>query len=32
MEAISKYAPGADLYVIRNPAALTRLLAKLAGK
>jgi adenylate kinase family enzyme len=32
MEAIAKYAPGAEVYVIRNPAALTRLVAKLAGK
>jgi adenylate kinase family enzyme len=27
MEAIAKHAPGANLYVIRNPAALTRLVA-----
>src|SRR4029077_11477789 len=31
MEAISKHASGADLYVIRNPKALTQLVAKLAG-
>ena len=32
MEAISKHASGADLYVIRSPKALTRLVAKLAGE
>ena len=32
IEAIARHAPGADLYVIRNPAVLTRLVAKLAGK
>jgi adenylate kinase family enzyme len=31
MEAIAKHAAGADLYVIRNPKALTRLVEKLAG-
>ena len=30
MEAIAKHAPGADVYVMRNPRALTRLVAKLA--
>ena len=32
MEAIAKHAPSADVYVIRNPEALTRLVAKLEGK
>jgi adenylate kinase family enzyme len=32
MEAIAKHAPGADLYVIRNPKALTRLVGKFAEK
>ena len=30
MEAISKHAPDADVYVIRSPKALTRLVANLA--
>ena len=30
IEAIAKHAPSADVYVIRNPKALTRLVAKLA--
>jgi hypothetical protein len=32
MEAIAKHAPGADVYVIRSPKALTRLVSKLAGE
>jgi hypothetical protein len=32
MEAIAKQAPGADVYVVRDPAALTGLVAEIAGK
>jgi adenylate kinase family enzyme len=32
MEAIAKHAPNTDVYVIRNPAALRRLVAKLEGQ
>jgi adenylate kinase family enzyme len=32
MEAIAKYAPGADVHLVRSPRALTRLVAKLGGK
>jgi adenylate kinase family enzyme len=32
MQAIAKYAPGAEVYVIGNPAALTRLVTDIAGK
>jgi adenylate kinase family enzyme len=32
MEEIAKHSPGADVYVIRSPAALARLVAEIAGK